>query len=88
MLGEKGETGDNTGGAARKEIARLQKGGMSLREIGEKVDRSPSVMSQIKRGVIKNPPESLIKKLRSLKAESAYGIEVFIKNNKKDYRQL
>jgi len=87
-LGKKGETGKNTGGAARKEIERLQRGGMSLKEIGERAGRSASTISQIKQGTIKNPPESLIKKLRSIKAENVYGVDVWLTKHGKDLYKL
>lgn len=60
----KGEAGDNTGGAARKAINKAQKKGLTNEEIGEKVGRSGNTISQIDKGTIKNPPQSLVETLK------------------------
>lgn len=70
---EKGEAGDGTGPAARREIKRLRDAGMSFVDISEALgkisanaSRSPGVLSLILDGEIANPPDSLIKALQSL----------------------
>ena len=60
------ETGKNTGGTARKIIRDLDKS-ITQAAIGRQAQRSSSTIGQIKNGGIKNPPESLIKKLRNVK---------------------
>lgn len=71
---KKGEAGDGTGPAARSEIGRLTDAGMSLvaisealGRIGEDASRAPSILAAIRDSEIKNPPDSLIEALRSIK---------------------
>ena len=60
----KGEAGKKTGGSARKSINAAQKKGATNAEIGRKTNRSPSTIAKIDKGTIKNPPKSLIPKLK------------------------
>jgi hypothetical protein len=62
---KKGEEGKGTGAAARRMIKKLQEE-MTLEEIGSKVDRSASTLTDILSGDISNPPDELIEKLRKL----------------------
>lgn len=59
----KGQAGSNTGGAARS-LIRAKTRCRSDAELGRIVGRSASVISGIRNGDIKNPPESLISALR------------------------
>ena len=52
----KGVAGKNTGAKTRAAINSAQKKGCTLKEIGAASNRSPSVISAIKSGDIKNPP--------------------------------
>ena len=60
----KGEAGKKTGGSARKHINAAQKKGLTNKEIGSKTNRSGSTIAKIDAGKIKNPPKSLIGKLK------------------------
>ncbi len=65
----KGEEGENTGSQARKLVNKAQKKGLTNEEIGNKSNRDENTISQIDKGKIKNPPKSIIPKLK--KAASA-----------------
>ena len=56
---KKGVAGKNTGAKTRKAIKDAQKKGCTLAEIGRAANRDPSVISDIKRGEIKNPPSNV-----------------------------
>jgi hypothetical protein len=64
-LQKKGQEGTKTGGKVRGLIADLQKSGLTLVQIGKLSNRSPSTLSQILDGTIKNPPNSLVSRLES-----------------------
>lgn len=63
---QKGEAGKGTGGQVRKEIKRLRDAGMTVEEIGRRVDRSATTMNSIQNGEIKNPPKTLLDKLKKI----------------------
>lgn len=65
----KGQPGKGTGAAARSQIRRLESAGLTQAQIGKAARRSASVISAIKSGAIKNPPESLVARLRQRKAK-------------------
>jgi len=56
-----------TAAASRKELNRLMKD-YSLEEIGKMVDRSPGILSSIRKGDTM-PPDSLLAKLRAIKSK-------------------
>ena len=58
-MNHKGQAGKGTGAKTRKAIANKSKAGSTNKQIGAKVNRSGSTISQIKSGSIKNPPASL-----------------------------
>jgi len=58
-MNHKGQAGKGTGAKTRKAIAKKSKAGSTNKQIGAKVNRSGSTISQIKSGSIKNPPASL-----------------------------
>ena len=60
----KGSVGKKTGAATRKAIKSKMRGGSTAKQIGAKVNRSPSTIAKIKSGAIKNPPKSLSGKIR------------------------
>lgn len=60
---KKGEAGKNTGSKSRNLINKAQGKGLTNKEIGAKTNRSPSTIAKIDKGIIKNPPKSLVKKL-------------------------
>ena len=66
-MNHKGQEGKKTGAAARKSIAAKSKSGSSQKQIGAKVNRAPSTISNIKTGKIKNPPASLSGAIRKSK---------------------
>lgn len=63
---QKGQPGKSTGGKARRLINKAQES-LTNKQIGGKTNRSPNTISQIDRGSIKNPPASLLKKLKKIK---------------------
>jgi len=63
---QKGEAGDNTGPAVRREIARLSDAGMTDEQIAERTNRDASTIGQIRRREIENPPEELLERLRQI----------------------
>ena len=68
---QKGEAGEGTGSAVRRELDRLVNSGWTLVEIGSRVDRSTSTLSSIRSGEIKNPPETLLNALRRMKSKQS-----------------
>jgi len=66
----KGDIGKNTGSEARSLINKAQKKGMSNSDIAKKTNRDETTISSIDTGEIKNPPESLIPKLRKAASSS------------------
>jgi len=75
---DKGQAGDGTSPAARREIKRLSDAGMALvaisealGRISEDASRSSCVIAQIQKSEIANPPESLIRVLRPIKPPEA-----------------
>ena len=67
--GKKGVAGKNTGASVRKAIGDAQKKGATLKQIGSAARRSPSVISAIKDGEIKNPPGNLACRIRKIKTK-------------------
>ncbi len=74
----KGQAGEGTGAAARRELKRLQDGGMSYGDISAAlaaldgdVERSESTLTSIANDVIHNPPESLVAALRGIKVPAS-----------------
>lgn len=68
----KGTEGKKTGAKTRRAITSKVRGGSTLKQIGAKVNRSPSTISNIRTGKIKNPPKSLsgaIRKSRPAKTK-------------------
>ena len=61
---KKGTAGKKTGGTARSLINKAQAKGKTNTQIGKSTNRSGNTISQIDRGTIKNPPKSLIGKLK------------------------
>jgi orotate phosphoribosyltransferase len=61
---QKGVAGKNTGGAARKAIRAAEAKGKTVKQIASSARRSPSVVSAIKSGEIKNPPSNVAKNIR------------------------
>jgi len=66
-MNHKGQAGKGTGAATRKAIASKSRAGSTNKQIGAKVNRSGSTISQIKSGSIKNPPASLSGAIRKSK---------------------
>lgn len=66
---KKGVAGKKTGGAARKAIQAKQKAGCTQSAIGKAANRSPGVISAIKKGTIKNPPSNLAGNVRKAKCK-------------------
>lgn len=66
----KGQAGKSTGGSVRKTINKLQKKGLTNKQIGQKTNRSGSTIAKIDQGVIKNPPKSLATRIKGVKSGS------------------
>ena len=67
---KKGEAGEGTGASVRSEIERLREDeGMTLAEIGSRVDRDESTLGAIISGEIANPPAALLSALKALNSE-------------------
>ena len=69
---QKGDEGKKTGGKTRAAIK--SKKGSTDKQIGAKVNRSPSTIAKIRSGAIKNPPSGLaaaIKKSKPSKTKPA-----------------
>jgi len=64
---KKGVAGKKTGGATRKAISARRKAGATTKQIARAGMRSPSTISQIENGSIKNPPKNLAGKIRKAK---------------------
>jgi len=62
----KGTAGEGTGAATRAAIASKDKD-LTDEEIGKAVNRSGSVISQIRSGTIFNPPADLAGRIRAIK---------------------
>jgi len=60
----KGVAGKRTGGTARKAIRAKLKCGATIKSIATAAHRSPSTISGIKSGAIKNPPRNLAGNVR------------------------
>lgn len=63
----KGTEGKKTGAKTRRAISAKIKGGSTLKQVGAKVNRDASTISDIKTGKIKNPPASLSGAIRKSK---------------------
>ena len=66
---KKGTIGKKTGGTTRKAIKAAMKKGCTAEEIGRKANRSPSTISKIATGEIKNPPKGLAASIRKTKCK-------------------
>jgi len=65
----KGVAGKKTGGAARRAIRAAEKRGATIIQIARAARRSPSTISAIKSGEIKNPPRNLAGNVRKAKGK-------------------
>ena len=65
----KGGQGKKTGPKTRKAIRDKLKQGATLEEIGMAVGRDDSTIGAILNGVVKNPPNGLAGKIRSIKVK-------------------
>jgi predicted transcriptional regulator len=64
---QKGVAGKNTGASTRKAIRAKEKQGITQVDIAKAAMRDPSVISDISKGKIKNPPSNLAAKIRKAK---------------------
>ena len=66
---KKGTEGKNTGGSTRKAIKAAVKKGCTIKSISKTAGRSPSTISKIASGEIKNPPNGLAGSIRKTKCK-------------------
>ena len=66
---KKGTEGKNTGGSTRKAIRSVVKKGCTIKSIGKASGRSPSTISKIANGEIKNPPKGLAGAIRKTRCK-------------------
>ena len=64
---KKGVAGKNTGGKARAAIKAKKRAGATTKQIARAAKRSPSTISGIASGKIKNPPKNLAGNVRKAK---------------------
>ena len=64
----KGSAGKKTGGGARRAISAARKRGSTTAQIARAARRSPSTISAIESGEIKNPPKELSGMISKAKA--------------------
>lgn len=66
---KKGVAGKNTGGKTKKAINKKLKQGATQSDIARSADRDPSVISDIRKDKIKNPPSNLAGKIAKTKVK-------------------
>lgn len=67
---KKGQEGKGTGKSAKALIKKAKEKGYSNEEIGKATNRDGATISDIARGEIKNPPNSLIPQLRKVASKA------------------
>lgn len=82
----KGDVGEDTGATARRLIQDLMDSGMTQEEIGDQVDRAAKTIANIMAEDIKNPPQSLIDKLRGISKSKAEGGSTVADQNDDDQK--